>query len=258
MNKIAIKKINATINGKDILKNVNFEANNNDIVAILGPNGAGKSTLLKTIMHHYSIKITSGKIIYNDVDITNLSTDKIANLGVYYAHQNPIEIEGIPMVEFLKTLINSKNKKPIGMFEIYKKVKENFQIVNLNEKLLERSLNVDFSGGEKKKHEIVQMNLLDPSLILIDEIDSGLDIDSVRKIGEILKNLKNKIIFIVSHQNELLNIVKPNKCIVLNEGQIAKTGGYDLVQKIIENGYGFLEKTQSDFDFVDLPKQYGK
>ncbi len=244
MKKIAISNLCVTIEDKEILKNLNLTIEAGDVIAIIGPNGHGKSTLLKAIMGHYATKVTKGDIKVDGKSILKLPTNKRANLGIYLAHQNPLEINGVVTIDFLKTAVNANREKPIKLFEFYKTVNENSAQLNMSQDLLQRYLNEGFSGGEKKKNEILQMNLTNPDFILLDEIDSGLDVDALKTIVKQLKVqvAAKKAIVYVSHNNKLFNEVIPNKVVIIINGTIVKTGDISLARKIDKEGYHFLEK----------------
>lgn len=258
MNKLNIENLVVSIENQVILDNVSLEAKSGDIIAILGPNGVGKSTLLKSVMHHYSTKIEKGSIKFNGCELTQLTVDKIAKQGIFYIHQHPTVIEGLPMVEFLKTMVNSHREKPISLFEFFKQVNTSFKSLDLKDDLMKRSVNEGFSGGEAKKHEIIQMNLVNPKCILIDEVDSGLDINAIKKIAEILKTKEDCIILVISHQIDFLKQLAPNRAIVLKDKKILKDGGPELIDEIAKTGFA-SKKEENLFEFEDLvSKKYGK
>ena len=172
MNKLVFENIAIEAGNKKILKNVNLTIEKGDVLALVGPNGQGKSTLLNALMGNTEYKITEGHIYLDDIDITNLSPDEKSRLGIFMAFQNPPEIEGVPSMDFFKLAIIAHREKPISLFEYYKMLEKGYQDVNLDSSMKERSLNLNFSGGEKKRNEILQMNLLKPEIALLDEIDS--------------------------------------------------------------------------------------
>ncbi len=263
MNNIKIKDLNIKIDKKLILKNINLEINKNDIVAILGPNGHGKSTLLKSIMMHYSTEIASGQILIDDLCINNLSTDQITNKGICYISQHPVEIPGLKTIELLRNIVQIQNQdKKISMIDLYKNINDKMTKLNLKSDLLNRYINENFSGGERKKSEILQMELMDSDFIMLDEIDSGLDVDAINTISKVLVDMKNKnksIIFI-SHNKELIEALKPNKVILILNGSIHKIGDYNLAVEINNNGYKNLNinlNNDTDDEFLkSKTKQY--
>lgn len=256
ISKLEIKNLVIKTNSKEILKNISFVAEANDIVAIVGPNGAGKSTLLKAVMNHFDLETTQGEIKYNGSLLNNKPTNEIADLGIYYCSQNPIELEGIKLIELYKMILNNTTKKPIELFDLYKNITPLFKELNLDMDLLNRYSNVNFSGGQKKKNELVQIALFNPEVLLLDELDSGADIDTVKIIAnKILKFRENKIVLIISHQFELLQMIRPNKVILLSEGSIIKTGDFSLLSEIFTNGYSkYLQKPSKEFEDIDYLK----
>jgi Fe-S cluster assembly ATP-binding protein len=251
MNTFKINRLTTTFGKKDILSNVSLHAKQGDVIAILGPNGAGKSTLLKTIMHHFQVQIKKGQILFNQKNITNWTTDQIAKLGIFYATQNPTELEGIQSLEFFKIIANENSADKIGFYQLYSKINNLLKILNLPDEILTRNVNVGFSGGQKKKNEILQSELFNPSLILLDEIDSGLDFDATKLIADFIKkNIKKRITIVVSHHLEFLQQIKPNKVIILIDGKIMKEGNISLVEEIEKNGYRqYIKDIKKDQDF---------
>ena len=243
-NTLQLKNLSVDVGNKQILKNINLKVKTGEVVAIVGPNGAGKSSLFKTILHHYAFKITKGQVIFNNKVINKLETNEIAKLGFYYLPQNPLELEGIKVLDLYKSIckVNNLNYDP---FDLYKKVTPQFKKFNLDLELLERNSNVNFSGGQKKKNEIIQMSLLNPKILLLDEIDSGCDIDSLKTIAkEINKIKKDKIILLITHQKNLIEFIKPNKFILINEHKITKSSDTKDLLKILEHGFGQNIKNQ--------------
>nr|MDE5617304.1 Fe-S cluster assembly ATPase SufC [Ureaplasma sp.] len=239
MMKIKLKNLKVSIENNCILNDINLEINQGDVMLILGPNGHGKSTILKSIMRHYDTKIDNGEIIVNDEIINNLTTDIIANkFHIYFAVQNPVEIPGLTMIELLRNEA-SKNGSKISTIELFKNINNKMQNLQLNNELLSRSVNSNFSGGEKKKSEIIQMEILNPDIILLDEIDSGLDVDAVDIIGESLKKQKQlgKTIIFISHNERLLEKIVPNKVAIIFNGKVQEVGGLELAKYINKIGY---------------------
>ncbi|MDR3330144.1 MAG: Fe-S cluster assembly ATPase SufC [Mycoplasmataceae bacterium] len=255
MTEIKVTNLSVKIGTKKVLNKISFSAIKGDVFAIVGPNGTGKSTLLKSIMNHFNVHITNGSITFNGKNIKNLATDKIAKFGVFYATQNPTELEGIQTLEFLKIIVNETSKDKVGFYQLYSRINDLMKSLDLPQEILTRNVNVGFSGGQKKKHEILQAQLFNPSLLLLDEIDSGLDIDAIQIIADFInKNRKDRITIIVSHHLDFLYSLKPNKVLVLIDGSIAKIGDLSLVKKIEKNGYKqFIpkQKNQPDFEITD-------
>lgn len=230
----SLKKVAIEVDKNIFLKNINFSLKTGDVLAVLGPNGAGKSSLLKAIMSHYNYVIKSGQIFLDKQDITSLSTDKKAKQGLFYCNQNPVELDGVQMLEFYKLI--SKDSK--NFFEFYKSIHNSMTEVGLKHELLKSSVNVGFSGGEKKRNEILQAKVIKPTIMLIDEIDSGLDLDAIKMVAKYInENKKNWITIIVSHHIDFLKKIKPNKSIVLIDGEIAKSNQKNIVNFIEKNGF---------------------
>ncbi|MGL4616971.1 MAG: Fe-S cluster assembly ATPase SufC [Mycoplasmoidaceae bacterium] len=242
MSKIEINNLSISINEKIILKDVNLNINKGDIIAIVGPNGNGKSTLLKSIMNHYSVNKERGDILIDGESTTEMEPNEIVKKGLFFAPQNSEEIPGVLMIDFLKSIVNANREKPIKISELFSNVENILKDLNLDRSILKRFVNHGFSGGEKKKSEILQMKLLNPECILLDEIDSGLDVDSIKLVIRELKKIANndKTLVIVSHQQKIFDIIKPNKVIVIIDGKIIKEGDYSLLQKINSEGYEWL------------------
>lgn len=241
-NNLVIKDLSINIHKKNILQNINLSFKTGDLIAIIGPNGAGKSTLLKALMHHYLITVTKGEIKFNGENIKNLPTFKIAKKGFFYADQSPIELEGVPMLEFLKDIIKVNNPNS-NFANDFQKINAAFNTLSLDKSLLDHYVNVGFSGGQKKKNEIVQSLLLNSKVILLDEIDAGLDIDALKIIEKhIQKTRKDYITIMVSHDLDIFKRLKPNKVVLIANKKIVKTGDISLVNEIIKNGYSKYEQ----------------
>ena len=241
---LKIKDLKVSIDSNLILNGINLEINSGDIVALLGPNGHGKSTLFHTIMGNPHYKIESGKIIFNNEDITNLDVTTKSKKGLFLAFQNPPEISGVMTLDFFKNSLNAHVDKPVKLIDFYKKTTEAYSSVGLNSSFIERNLNEGFSGGEKKRNEIIQMQLLNPSLAMLDEIDSGLDVDALNNISSVINNMHEKgtTFIIISHYEKLFSLVKPNKTFVIINGKVALSGDYSLASRISKEGYSFIEK----------------
>lgn len=243
---LKINSLKVNIKDKNVLKNINLEVGKGDIVAILGPNGHGKSTILKSIFNHYSTEKKEGQIIFNNVDITNMSPDEISKLGMFLCVQTPDEIQGVNMIDFLRSIANSHSKEGVKISDLYNNVENSLKKLNLNREILKRSVNTNFSGGEKKKSEIMQMLLINPKLLLLDEIDSGLDVDSLNDIINIINEWfeqdKERSVVIVSHNERIFNRIKPNKVFVVQSGEIKITGGIEVIEKINSEGYGWINE----------------
>ena len=236
---LEIKDLYAVAGEKEILKGLNLSIGKGEIHVIMGPNGAGKSTLANVILNNPEYKKTTGKIELDGEDITNLSTDKIAKKGVFMSFQAPEEIPGISCLNFLKVAKNKIDEKPVKIFEFKDSVKNYAKELNMNANLIDRNLNVGFSGGEKKKNEILQMLVLNPKLAILDETDSGLDVDAIKAVSkgiEMYKSNKNSIL-IITHNMSILESLDVDFVHVLVDGKIVKTGNFELAKDILENGF---------------------
>jgi Fe-S cluster assembly ATP-binding protein len=241
-----IKNLSLNIGQKNIINKCGVELKNNDILAILGPNGVGKSTLLKAIMNHFSIQ-KQGDIVFENKKLNKLSTDEIAKLGIFYIAQNPIELNGVQMLDFLKLISNLHEKKTF--YEMFSKINNSIKELDLPTDILNRYVNVGFSGGQKKKNEILQAKLTQPKVLLLDEIDSGLDLDGLKIIANYInQQRKNTITIVVSHQIDFLRLIKPNKTLAIIDKNKILHGDFSLIETIEKNGYKqFGVKKDDDF-----------
>lgn len=240
MNKLLeIKDLYAEAEEKEILKGLNLTINKGETHVIMGPNGAGKSTTANVILNSPEYKKTRGTIEFEGENINDLSTDKIAKKGIFMSFQTPEEIPGISTMNFLKYAKNKIEDKPVRIFEFKDQVKKYMEELNMNPKLIDRDLNVGFSGGEKKKNEILQMLVLNPKLAILDETDSGLDVDAIRTVSKGIEMYKNKdnAILIITHNNRILENLKVDYVHILVNGKIVKTGTAELAKEIEKNGY---------------------
>lgn len=240
-NMLKIENLDISINNKKILNNFNLIINDGEIHTIMGPNGVGKSTLSRVIMGDSNYKVLSGDITFNGDSILPLSVDERAKKGIFLAMQYPMEIEGVSNQDFLRTAISAMDNKRIGLYDFILKCEKGAEELSMNKDLIHRSLNVGFSGGEKKKNEVLQIKLLKPKFIILDELDSGLDVDSLRIVGENIKKYKednpNTSILIITHHPKILEYLKPDYVHIISGGTIIKSGDYTLAEEIEEKGY---------------------
>lgn len=238
---LKIENLDISINNKKILNNFNLIINDGEIHTIMGPNGVGKSTLSRVIMGDSNYKVLSGDITFNGDSILPLSVDERAKKGIFLAMQYPMEIEGVSNQDFLRTAISAMDNKRIGLYDFILKCEKGAEELSMNKDLIHRSLNVGFSGGEKKKNEVLQIKLLKPKFIILDELDSGLDVDSLRIVGENIKKYKednpNTSILIITHHPKILEYLKPDYVHIISGGTIIKSGDYTLAEEIEEKGY---------------------
>ena len=236
---LEIKDLYVNAEEKEILKGINLSINKGEIHVIMGPNGSGKTTTANAILNNPAYNKSKGNILFEEEDITNLKTDEIARKGIFMSFQLPEEIPGISVTNFLKYAKNKQTGKPVKIFEFKAELKKYMEELNMTSNNMDRSLNVGFSGGEKKKNEILQMLVLNPKLAILDETDSGLDVDAIKTVSkgiEMFKNKKNAVL-IITHNTKILHSLKIDYVHVLVDGKIVKTGGQELAKQIEEEGY---------------------
>ncbi len=243
---LEIKDLYASVQNKDILKGLNLSINKGEVHVIMGPNGAGKSTLANVILNNPEYIKKSGKIEFEGENINNLKTNEIAKKGIFMSFQSPEEIPGISTVNFLKYAKNKVSGEPVKSFKFRFLLKKYIDELNINPKLIERNLNVGFSGGEKKKNEILQMLVLEPKLAILDETDSGLDVDAIKTVSKGINMYKNdsNAVLIITHNNRILENLDVDYVHILVDGKIVKTGTKDLVYEIEKNGYEKYKKVE--------------
>ena len=246
---IKIENLHASIDGKEILKGLNLEVNAGEVHAIMGPNGAGKSTLASILAGREEYEITEGSILFEGKDLLELSTEDRAREGLFLAFQYTVEIPGVSNINFLRTSLNEikeyRGENPLSAKDFMKMVREKSTIVELDSKLANRSVNVGFSGGEKKRNEIFQMAMLDPKLAILDETDSGLDIDALRIVANGVNKLKTpqNSCIVITHYQRLLDYIVPDFVHVLFDGKIVKTGTKELALILEEKGYDWIKES---------------
>ena len=251
---LKVKDLHAEINGKEILKGINLEINPGEVHAIMGPNGSGKSTLSMVLSGNPSYEVTSGEVEFCGKDLLGMSPETRSHEGIFLGFQYPVEIPGVSMVNFMRSAINEKrkyfNQEPMSATDFLKLMREKRAIVELDNKLASRSVNEGFSGGEKKRNEIFQMAVLEPKLSILDETDSGLDIDALRIVAGGVNKLKNEnnATIVITHYQRLLDYIKPDFVHILYKGKIVKTGGPELALELEEKGYDWI-KEASDAEY---------
>ena len=245
---LKIENLKASVDNKSILKGLNLEVNAGEVHAIMGPNGAGKSTLANIIAGKEEYEVNQGTIELNGEDISELAPEERAHIGVFLSFQYPVEIPGVSVTNFIKTAIN-ENRKAKGLEEMpaknmLKMIREKSELLEIDRKFLSRSLNEGFSGGEKKRNEIFQMAMLEPKLAILDETDSGLDIDALRIVANGVNKLKSKdnAVIVITHYQRLLDYIVPDFVHVLHDGKIVKTGGASLALELEARGYDWIKE----------------
>lgn len=244
---LEIKDLHASINGKEILKGIDLTVNPGEIHALMGQNGAGKSTLSNVLVGNPAYEVTAGTVTFNGKDLLAMSPEERAHEGLFLSFQQPVEIPGVSMVNFMRAAVNAKRKyqgqEPMSAGDFLKMMREKRKIVELDSKLANRSVNEGFSGGEKKRNEIFQMAMLEPTLSILDETDSGLDVDALRIVAEGFNKLRTPetSALVITHYQRLLDYLKPDIVHVLLGGRIVKTGGPELATEIENNGFDWLK-----------------
>ena len=244
---LEIKNLHINYEGKKILKGVNLNLEKGKIHALMGPNGSGKTTLAYVLMGHPKYKITSGEILLNGEDLVKMSPDERAKKGLFLSFQQPIEVSGVTISNFLRQAYNSLDKDKLSLLEFRHLLEKKCKELGIDLKFLNRYLNEGFSGGEKKKVEILQLLVLNPKIAVLDETDSGLDIDALKKVAEGINKFMNKekTVLIITHYKRILDYVKPNKISIMLDGKIALEGNGDLADHLEEKGYGWIEEERN-------------
>ena len=245
---LQVKNLHVSINGKEILKGINLEVNKGEVHAIMGPNGTGKSTLAAVVAGKEGYEITQGEILFNGKDISEMAPEVRAQEGIFLGFQYPVEIPGVSMTNFMRTALNEIRKyhgeEPLPAKEFLARMAEKKELVEITSKLNNRSVNEGFSGGEKKKNEIYQMAMLEPKLAILDETDSGLDIDALRIVANGVNKLKTSenATVVITHYQRLLDYIVPDFVHVLFEGKVVLSGGKELALELEEKGYEWIKK----------------
>jgi Fe-S cluster assembly ATP-binding protein len=245
---LTIKNLHAGVDGKKILKGINLEVNPGEVHAIMGPNGSGKSTLASVIAGREDFDVTRGKVLFEGEDLEELAPEERAHKGIFLSFQYPVEIPGVSVTNFVKTAINETRKarglEDMPANEMLKLLKDKAEMLEIDRKFLSRSLNEGFSGGEKKRNEIFQMAMLDPRLAILDETDSGLDIDALRIVANGVNKLRSKdnAVVVITHYQRLLEYIIPDYVHVIHDGKIVKSGSKELALELEEKGYDWIKQ----------------
>lgn len=243
---LEIKDLHVSIEDKEILKGVNLTINTDEIHAIMGPNGTGKSTLSSAIMGHPSYEVTKGEVLLDGVNILELEVDERAKAGLFLAMQYPSEITGVTNADFMRSAINAKREegKEINLMQFIKKLDKNMDFLDIDKDMAQRYLNEGFSGGEKKRNEILQLMMLEPKFAILDEIDSGLDIDALKVVSKGINQMRGENFgaLMITHYQRLLNYITPDKVHVMYAGKVVKSGGPELAKRLEEEGYEWVKE----------------
>ncbi|WP_100400133.1 Fe-S cluster assembly ATPase SufC [Bacillus sp. FJAT-44742] len=243
---LKIENLHVAIEGKEIIKDFNLEINGGEIHAIMGPNGTGKSTLASAIMGHPKYEITSGKVFLDGEDVLDMEVDERARAGLFLAMQYPSEIAGVTNADFMRSAINAGREegKEISLMKFIRKMDEKMDVLDMDQAFSQRYLNEGFSGGEKKRNEILQLLMLEPKIAILDEIDSGLDIDALKVVSNGVNDMRGPEFgcLIITHYQRLLNYITPDKVHVMMQGRIVKTGGAELAERLEAEGYDWIKE----------------
>ena len=249
---LQVKNLKVRVEDREILKGINLTVNKGEVHAIMGPNGSGKSTLARALSGHPGYEVTAGEVLYNGQDLLDMDPDERARAGVFMAFQYPVEIPGVNNAYFLKAALNAKRKQQgldeLDAIDFMKVVKEKLKVLHIDDSMLQRSVNEGFSGGEKKRNEIFHMAVLEPALAVLDETDSGLDIDALRTVADGVNKLRdtNRSFIVVTHYQRLLNYIVPDFVHVLSDGRIVRSGGRELALELEEKGYAWIDEEATE------------
>lgn len=254
---LEVRDLYVSVDGKEILKGLNFTVNRGEIHALMGPNGSGKSTMAYTIMGHPKYKIESGDILFEGKSILEMKPDERAKLGLFLAFQYPVEVPGVTLFNFLWKAIQSNNldstspralKLPKSVIDYKKELIDRIKNLNMSEIFIYRPIGVGFSGGEKKRMEILQMAMLKPTIAFLDEPDSGLDIDSLKTVADVVNSIRSQElgIVVITHYQRILNYIKPDFVHIMLDGRIVKSGGPEIVEKLEQEGYAWIRETSAE------------
>lgn len=253
MSKLVIKDLHVSVDDKEILKGVNLEVNSGEIHALMGPNGNGKSTLLSVIMGHPAYTVTQGSIEFDGEDVLEMEVDERSKAGLFLGMQYPQEVSGVTNSDFMKAALNARREEPVGLFEFVKKMEGAIEKLDMKPDLAHRYLNEGFSGGEKKRNEILQMILLEPKLVMLDEIDSGLDVDALHLVADVVNETvrtQDSGVIIVSHYERFFQQIAPSHTHIMIDGKIVHSADGSLVNKIDAQGYDWI-KSELGINFTE-------
>ena len=244
MSKLTIENLHVSVKGKPILRGIDLTVNEGETLALLGPNGHGKSTLLAAIMGNPAFEVTDGKILLDEQDVLAMSVDERSKAGLFLAMQNPVEIPGVNSADFFRAAINARREKPVSLIEFYRLLQAAYAEMGMPFEMSQRNLNEGFSGGEKKRNEILQLKLLNPKFAFLDEIDSGLDVDAMKAVAEAIEQeqRKGKGFLVISHYARLYTLIHPTRTAVMINGKIVVEGGPEIVSRIDSEGYEWIRK----------------
>ncbi|MDO5100646.1 MAG: Fe-S cluster assembly ATPase SufC [Eubacteriales bacterium] len=245
---LRVEDLYVEVEDKNILRGIDLTIRSGEIHVVMGPNGSGKSTLANTLMAHPRYQVKQGRIYFEGEEITEEAADKRAKRGIFLSFQTPEEIPGISVRDFMREASNAVTGKEVGALAFHKRITEEMKALHMDAEYAGRYVNVGFSGGEKKKHEMLQLRILDPKLAILDETDSGLDVDAVRVVAAEVKNFAkaDKALLIITHHREILDQITPDHVHIMKNGRLVMSGDASLITKIEQNGYGWLEATDEE------------